>query len=159
LSPGQASYVVERLLAERRVSPGEVNRYLSEMEREIGDLERRLQNLRDAQGGSSSNRGSSSQPQRRGPGRPPRSAAQGGNEFARGGSSQSQQGSTGGAPKARRQKTAITPEQLASRQLQGRYLALIRQIPAARRAQYQRVAKEQGREAAIVEMQGVVGKK
>jgi len=54
----------------------------------------------------------------------------------------------------RRKRSAITPEQLASRQLQGRYLGLIRQIPASRRGQYQRTAKERGREAAIREMQG-----
>ena len=53
---------------------------------------------------------------------------------------------------------AITPEQLASRQLQGRYLALIRQIPSAKRAAFQKTAKEKGREAAIKEMQSSIGK-
>ena len=52
----------------------------------------------------------------------------------------------------RRRRARITPEQLASRQLQGRYLGLIRQIPASKRAQYQKIAKERGREAAINEM-------
>jgi hypothetical protein len=37
--------------------------------------------------------------------------------------------------------------------LQGRYLALVRQFPATRRAQYAKVAKEKGREAAIKDMQ------
>jgi hypothetical protein len=41
---------------------------------------------------------------------------------------------------------------LASRQLQGRYLGLIRQIPASRRAAFQKIAKDRGREAAINEM-------
>jgi hypothetical protein len=42
--------------------------------------------------------------------------------------------------------------------LQGRYLGLIRQIPSSRRGQYQRTAKEKGREAAIREMQDVLKK-
>jgi hypothetical protein len=42
---------------------------------------------------------------------------------------------------------------LASRQLQGRYLALVRQFPAAKRAGYAKTAKETGREAAIKDMQ------
>ncbi len=57
----------------------------------------------------------------------------------------------------RRRRRAITPDQLASRQLQGRYLALVRQIPANRRAHYAKIAKDRGREAAIREMQGAVG--
>ena len=40
----------------------------------------------------------------------------------------------------------------------GRYLGLIRQIPASRRGQYQRIAKEQSREAAIREMESVLKK-
>jgi hypothetical protein len=52
----------------------------------------------------------------------------------------------------------LTPEQLASRQLQGRYLGLIRQIPANKRASYQKTAKERGREAAIKEMQETLKK-
>jgi hypothetical protein len=58
----------------------------------------------------------------------------------------------------RRRRSKITAEQLASRQLQGRYLGLIRQIPASRRGQYQKTAKEKGREAAIKEMQHALGK-
>jgi hypothetical protein len=53
----------------------------------------------------------------------------------------------------KKQRAAITPEQLASRQLQGRYLALVRQFPATKRAGYAKTAKEKGREAAIKEMQ------
>jgi O6-methylguanine-DNA--protein-cysteine methyltransferase len=65
--------------------------------------------------------------------------------------------STGGV-KRRRRRSRITPEQLASRQLQGRYLGLIRQIPATRRAQYQKIAKESGREAAINAMKSAVNR-
>jgi len=61
---------------------------------------------------------------------------------------------------ARRQSaasSALTPQQRASRQLQGRYLALVRQIPASKRARFGQIAKEKGREAAIRAMQGAVG--
>lgn len=53
--------------------------------------------------------------------------------------------------------SGLTAGQRASRQLQGRYLALVRQIPANRRAQYSKIAKERGREAAIRAMQSAVG--
>jgi hypothetical protein len=101
------------------------------MHHEIADLERRLQSLRDAAGGTRA-------PRR--PGRPPAAAS-------------SQQ------PKARRRRRSrLTPEQAASRKLQGRYLGLIRQIAANKRPQYQKIAKERGREAAIKEMASFLGK-
>jgi hypothetical protein len=39
LSPGQARYVLERLVRDRVVSPNEVSRYVSEMQSEIDALE------------------------------------------------------------------------------------------------------------------------
>lgn len=62
------------------------------------------------------------------------------------------------APVKRRRRSRITAEQLASRQLQGRYLGLIRQIPASRRGLIQKIAKDRGREAAINEMRVVLKK-
>lgn len=135
LSAGQAKYVLDRMISDRRISAGEINRYVSEMHREIADLEKRLQALREASGVV-----------RRGPA--PRAAAPA--------------AAPAKAPakaRRRRRRTAITPEQLASRQLQGRYLGLIRQIPANKRAQYQKTAKDKGREAAIKEMANALGKK
>lgn len=128
------------MVNDRRVSAAEVHRYVGDMHREISDLEQRLQSLRSAAGAASS----SSAPARRGPGRPPGSGAK------------QAAGSTG--RRRRRRSTSLTPEQRASRQLQGRYLGLIRQIPATRRAQYAKIAKERGREAAIKEMQGSLNK-
>jgi hypothetical protein len=146
LSPGQASYVLERLLADRRVSAGDVNRYIGDMGREIGDLERRLAALRAATGGGGSLRAGAA-PRRRGrpPGRPAGSPA-----------SAASSGSAKPRRRRRRRGGAITAEQLASRKLQGKYLSLIRQIPASRRAQFSRIAKEKGREAAIRELQSAV---
>lgn len=48
LSPGQAKYVLERLIAERRVAPGEVSKYVSDIGDEIAAIERRLVELRAA---------------------------------------------------------------------------------------------------------------
>ena len=45
LSGGQASYVLDRLLRERRVSQTDINQYVSEMSREISDLEARIRRL------------------------------------------------------------------------------------------------------------------
>lgn len=126
LSPGQASYVLDRLIGDRRISRADVQRYVDAMHREIGDLEQRLQSLKEATGGAIRSAIHALTPGKR-RGRPP---------------------GTG----ARRKSAKITAEQLASRQLQGRYLGLIRQIPASRRATYQKIAKDKGREAAIKEM-------
>lgn len=52
LSPGQAQYVVNRLIAERRISPGEVARYVGEIQRDIAEIEARLARLREASGGT-----------------------------------------------------------------------------------------------------------
>jgi O6-methylguanine-DNA--protein-cysteine methyltransferase len=98
---------------------------------EIRNLERRLAELR----GTITRRR----------GRPPASA-----------SASSAPSSTGGG-KRKRSKN-LTPQQRASRQLQGRYLGLIRQIPASQRARYAKVAKDKGRESAIKEMQSALNK-
>lgn len=121
LSPGQATYVIDRLVADRRISAGDITRYVVQMQREINDLEVRLQTLRQASGAripiSSRNAAAARGPRRR-----------------------------------------VTSEQRASRLIQGRYLGLIRQIPASRRGQYQKIAREKGREAAIKEMASALGK-
>src|SRR5438067_401563 len=77
LSQGQAAYVLERLIADRRISPGEVSRYVSDMHREISDLESRLQTLRSHAGASTGTGsgggggGGATFGARRRPGRPP----------------------------------------------------------------------------------------
>ncbi len=126
ISPGQASYVLDRLIGDRRVSRADVQRYVNDMHREIGDLERRLLSLKEAAGDVIRSAIHALTPGKR-RGRPP---------------------GTG----VKRRKSKISAEQLASRQLQGRYLGLIRQIPASRRGPYQKIAKDRGREAAIKEM-------
>jgi hypothetical protein len=161
LSGGQASYVLERLIRDRRVSQSDVNGYLSQMSSEISELEARLQHLKDAVGGAVAaavavvRRRPGRPPGKRGPGRPPGSGRKPGRPPA---SAAASEGAATGV-KRRRRRTAITSEQLASRQLQGRYLALVRRFPATKRAAFAKVAKERGREAAIKDMQDSLGKK
>ncbi|MGN6186172.1 MAG: hypothetical protein ACTHQM_21275 [Thermoanaerobaculia bacterium] len=169
LSSGQAAYVLDQLIKERRVSQTDINRYVGNMGREISDLEARLQRLREAHGGSSasssSSSASSSAPAKRGPGRPkgysPKAAKGGkGAKAAKAAAPARPAAASQSAPAAgakgggkRSRKSPLTAEQLASRQLQGRYLALVRQFPEKKRAEYAKLAKEKGREAAIKEMQ------
>src|SRR5258708_30045966 len=75
LTPGQAKWVVDQMIRERRVSPGEVQRYVSDMGREINDLERRLAALRAAHTGGTGGGAAAAAPIKRRPGRPPRSAS------------------------------------------------------------------------------------
>ena len=138
LSAAQAQFILERLVNDRRVSATEINRYMGALQREINALEQRLQSLRSASAGGAA-------PVRRGPGRPP-------------GSGVSAPAAGGRRRRRRRSSAALSPEQRASRQLQGQYLGLIRQIPASRRAQYAKIAKEKGREAAIREMRSALNK-
>jgi len=143
------------MISDRRISPGEVIRYVNEMQREIDELEKRLNSLRAAVGGgggmTAGNAGAAA-PRRRG--RPPGSR----NRARAAAPAPAAAAAPAKGRRGRRGRTAITAEQLASRQLQGRYLGLIRQIPASRRGPYQRTAKEKGREAAIKEMQAALGK-
>jgi hypothetical protein len=50
VTAGQAQWILERLLAERRISQQDVQRYVADIDREIQDLERRLAVLRAAAG-------------------------------------------------------------------------------------------------------------
>jgi len=174
MSGGQASYVLERLIADRRISASDVNRYVGDMHREIKSLESRLQMLRTSASSPSStssasrtstaSTASSGSPTGRRRGRPPGSGKRRGRPRGTGRKAAPAAVATTSAPAAaaatgkRRRRSRITAEQLASRQLQGRYLGLIRQIPASKRAPYQRIAKEKGREAAINEMKSAVKK-
>jgi len=48
-----------------------------------------------------------------------------------------------------KKRRRITPAQRAARQLQGRYIGYLRQIPASRRQLYQQIYAERGVDAAI----------
>jgi hypothetical protein len=50
VSPAQAQWIVERLVADRRISAADIRSLLSELGSEISDIERRLARLREAAG-------------------------------------------------------------------------------------------------------------
>ena len=166
LTSGQASYVLDRLVNDRRVSPAEINRYVGEMRNEISELEARLQRLREAHGLGETVRAAAGvvAPFRRGrrpgrpPGRPRKAMAAAAGAAAGAAAAAAGAAAARGRKRGRRSKTPITAEQLASRQLQGRYLALVRQFPATRRATFAKIAKEKGREVAIKDMQDALKK-
>src|SRR4051794_16697230 len=103
LASGQASYVIDRMVADRRVSAAEILRYVNEMQTEIGELERRLESLRAAAGGTLT-----TQPASRRRGRPPGSRNR--VRAARRAVPADAPAVTGG--RRRRRRSAITPAQL-----------------------------------------------
>ncbi len=50
VTPGQAQWIIERLIAERRVSRADIQTYVADIGREIQDIETRLASLREAAG-------------------------------------------------------------------------------------------------------------
>lgn len=55
VTPAQAKWIVERLIAERRISPADIQRLLSELGDEIATVERSLAGLREAAGHTTGN--------------------------------------------------------------------------------------------------------
>jgi hypothetical protein len=120
MTAGQAQYLVRRLIADRKVTEAQVNRYLSELTTEIASLEQRLEMLREAS-----------------------------TERRAGGASS---GAAGG-----RRRRNLSPERRESLRLQGHYLALIRQVPARKRAHFKAIVDKRGKEAAIAALRRAVG--
>lgn len=172
VSPSQAQQILQYMINERRISASDVSRYI-----EIQQLEERLQSLKSGggvqRGGGRRARSSSitgdqlASRQLQGRylalirqipasrrGQYAKTAKERGREAAIR-EMQSVVGSGSAKPRTRKAQR-LTPEQRASRQLQGRYLGLVRQIPASQRSRYAKIAKERGREAAIKEMQSAL---
>ncbi|MCM2315869.1 MAG: hypothetical protein NDJ92_12050 [Thermoanaerobaculia bacterium] len=134
LSPAQSHYVLSRLIEDRKVSSRDIVQYLSSMQNEIRALENRLEHLR------SLTRGAASPAVRRGrkPGRAAKAAK---------------------AAKPAKRKVVLSPQQRASRQLQGVYMSLIRQVPKAKRTVFQNLAREKGRQAAVDQIKAELAKR
>jgi hypothetical protein len=126
LSPSRAVYVLERALADRKLSKADVNRYLAGMTEEIRGLEERLASLRDAVV------------------EPVKRLAHKVEEKVFGGDPP--------LPKKKRKHKAVSPEVAATRKIQGQYISLLSQVPKTKRAFYQKIAKAKGREEAIAAM-------
>jgi hypothetical protein len=110
MNPHQASFILTKALAERKLTHHDVRRYQTQLQHEITELEVKIAALRSTQIGNDPS-------------------------------------------KNRKAAKPVSRQVAASRKLQGRYLALIRQVPARQRGKYQRIAKKEGREAAIAAME------
>ena len=128
ITPQQAHYVIQRLLAARALSHGEIGRYLAGLTDEVRSIEQRLAKLRLAGGVSpAAKTGSPAQRSRR------------------------------KVDKGKR-KSAGDTATVASQKLQGSYIGYVRQFPKAERGKYSAIAKEKGREAAIKRMRADLGR-
>lgn len=135
LTPGELRYILDKALAERRLTDAVVTGYLSDLNNEISDIERRLAALRAA-GGTT---------------RPDRSSAP---KTGRGTAPRPQ---TTPAPAAKRRRRA-TAKNTTSQRLQGQYIGFLRQLPLKDRAEYQEIARTKGREQAIAAIRKALGK-
>ena len=141
LSPGQAKFVLERIVTDKKIKSREIDKYLKEMDSEIENLEERLSMLRGANSSKSAVTG------RRGR----RSAGK------------ASKASKAGAPKEGRKKRrgsrkATTPEAQKSRQLQGQYISLIKRFSGKERDKFKKLAQDKGREEAVNQMKQAIGK-
>jgi hypothetical protein len=139
---------MERLLVEGRVSRADIDRHLSQLSQEIRDIEARLEKLWAASPKLEIETDARS-PARR-PYRARRSTIL-----------RSRKTRVSGAPsatlapapatltKTRKKRRPSSPAVRAKLKVQGRYVGYIRQVAAAKRPLFQRVAKHQGFEAAI----------
>src|SRR5450755_347412 len=117
-SPSQAVFIVERALADRKLSATDIKRYVSSIADEVRSLEERLASLTEAAIGSV----------RR--------------VLKRGGDVPVPQVRT--RKRSRKAKRSVSAEVAASRRLQGQYIAAIRQIPKTKRGVYQKISKAKG---------------
>jgi hypothetical protein len=131
-SPSQAVYVLERALADRKLSRADVRQYIAGMAEEIRGLEARLASLREAV----------VEPVKRLVHKVEEKVMGGDPSF----------------PKKRRKQRPVSPEVAATRKIQGQYLGVLSQIPKTKRPFYQKIAKTKGREEAIASMRKTLGK-
>lgn len=151
LSPGQAQYVLGRIIHDKKVRAREISKYLKEMDREIKDLENRLSSLKGARdqarpGAGRSARASSSGKTRKRSRK--RTAA----------ASKAKSKSKARAGKAKHSRKATTPQARKSRQLQGQYISLIKRFPTKDRDKYKALAADKGREEAVNRMKSDLDK-
>lgn len=128
ITPAQAHYVLSKMVSDRKISRRDVALYLGMMQKEIDDLEKRLEALRSLREGEAAS-----------------------------GPASGRKGAGTARTTSRAGKRRVTAEQKASRKLQGVYMSLLRRIPKNKRAQYQTLAKEKDRQAAVDAMKAVLG--
>jgi hypothetical protein len=147
LTPSQAPYVIERLLADRRITPADIHRYLMRLADEIRDIQARLEVLWDAapivtveaprSPASRQSRVRGSAGRRTRQARPPVAAPE------------AIASALAPLPRERRKRRQSSPAVRAKMRILGSYVGYIRQVAAAKRPHFQRLARQQGYEAAI----------
>lgn len=121
VTPAQAKWILERLIADRRISVADVQRLLAGLGEEIADIERRLASLREAAG-----RPAVAVPA------PPRKGA-----------------ATPSATKVRKKRRGRERKGHAPRGIAGTLAVLLRSIPAAKHAAIAAIRADKGIKAAI----------
>lgn len=137
LTPGQAKFVLERIVTDKKIRSRDIDRYLKEMDSEIKTLEERLSLLRGASAA-----------------RPAAGARKRGRKKS---SAAVKSTATEGRKKRRGSRKATTPEAQKSRQLQGQYISLIKRFSGRERDKFKKVAKDKGREEAVNQMKAAIG--
>lgn len=136
LADGQAQYVLQRLIENGTVNSKDVSAVAAQIEDEIESLEQQLRMLRQTSRGLGHLSTGASRPR-------PRSAENG-----------SRKDTT--RSRRRRRKLHLSPERRVKLQLQGHYLALMRQTPKSQREHYKKLFRKDGVQAAIVAMESAV---
>lgn len=148
LSSAQSHYVLSRLIEDKKISTRDVVTYLSSMKTEIKALESRLEHLRtltgDAPAAPAARRVRKRRRRVAKPAKPAKAA---------------KTEKTAKIEKTAKRKVVLSPQQRTSRQLQGVYMSLIRQVPKTRRTAYQTLAREKGRQAAVDQLKSDLAKK
>jgi hypothetical protein len=134
INPAHAAFIVHRAVEEGVLKVRDINRYTQDMTREIESLEARLNLLRDATSMATK------MPAKR---------------------SRATNGTRTPAPAQKASKAPSnepSDEIKASRKLQGQLLGYMRQLPASKRPFYSKMAKRDGREAAVAKMREYLDK-
>ena len=133
MTDGQAQFVLRRLIENGTVSSKDVSMVAAAIQEEISSLEEQLELLRQASGGDGRSRAAAGRRRASAPD----SAGDGRKKASR----------------KRRRKQTLTPERRARLRLQGQYLALMRRTSKSRRAEYKKLFRDKGLEAAIKAME------
>jgi hypothetical protein len=151
LSAHQALYVLEKAIFDRKLTAADVDHYVASMHHEISSIQERLARLKEAVVGPVKRIFGGDMPF------PGSKQKGGGGEVP---VPHSTKKNAGGDPPfpTKKRKQRVTAAVKASRQLQGQYISALRGVAKSRRATFQKIAKEEGREKAIAVIKLQAGK-
>jgi hypothetical protein len=159
VTPGQATYVIERLLAERRLTTNDITRYLNDLQHEITTIETRLAILHAATPHPTrSPAHTTTQPST--PSNTTRTTSKrdqqqiASNTIA----SNTPASNTVASNTAKRRKRQFSPAIRAQQQLQGRYMGYLRQLPSHLKPRFHAIKGRDGIGAAITALRQHLGK-